>query len=101
AMIVSEVPSESFFTVKLTSFNNSPVKRAAATELASQEHIRSIAGQHPFRLFALPDGKLALCVGRFADQQSPELHRILQEFRRYEVRGKRLFPQVVVLNISK
>jgi hypothetical protein len=64
------------FTVKLLEFVPSKARRDKANELASQDSIKSLAGANEFHLLDLPNGHLALCVGRFERRDSPELRQL-------------------------
>ncbi len=85
------------YTVRLMEFDSSPAKRAAAEQLVAQERILRLSGGHEFRLLEFPDGRLALCCGRFEEAASPELRRLARSFREYREGGRALFQDAAVL----
>jgi hypothetical protein len=76
--------AQTWFTVKLVEFP--PEKRATANQLAAQGAMQQLADGEPFQVLALEDCE-ALCVGRFADHDAPELQRLLARCRLYSEGG--------------
>ncbi len=85
------------YTVKLLEFTPSKANRAKANDLAAHESVKSLAGANEFRLIELPNGHTALCVGRFARRDAPELKALLAKFQKYVERGSKVFADAVVL----
>lgn len=49
--------------------------------LASDDRLQELAGPHEFWNVKLADGRWAVCVGRAEDEDSPELQRLVRQFR--------------------
>lgn len=88
-------------TVSLLTFPDDPDSRAIATEVAGKPEMLRLAGSNEFSLVALPDGKCALCVGRFDDESSPELARVLREFSQYTDGVTHPFAEAAVMPIAR
>jgi hypothetical protein len=80
---VVDVPSgaRAVYTVKLLDF--APEKRAAAEAFMDTPLLGQLTGSHSCALLQLPDGRLALCVGEFADEDSPQLQELLRRSREF------------------
>lgn len=89
------------FTVRLLQFTASRANEAKATELASHAAVKSLAGRNEFCIVHLPNGYLALCVGRFERRDSPELRELLAKFQQYKERGSKVFPDAAILASAK
>ncbi|MHC5035142.1 MAG: hypothetical protein ACYTFZ_08910, partial [Planctomycetota bacterium] len=69
--------------------------------LSFRKAVRDLAGPHKFCLLNLPDGRLALCCGRFESRESRELDQLLQRFRNHRERGSEVFPAAAVISFSE
>jgi hypothetical protein len=86
------------YAVRLLCF--APSKRATADRLVARDSIRALAAGCEFHFVKLAGGQCALCVGRFESEDSPDLHRLLEEFRTHREQGRRLFPEADVVSFT-
>ena len=77
------------YTVKLMEVP--PEQRETAQALLRQPQLRSLAGQNDLFLCDLPDGKVALCAGRFPSSDVPEAQALLSRFKNHTLMGERSF----------
>jgi hypothetical protein len=80
-----------FYTVQLVAFPDSDSKLGTAASLMTQEPVMDLAGKNELRLLAVSEDRVALCVGRFAQANAPELLDLHEAFRDYNDRGRRPF----------
>jgi hypothetical protein len=94
---VTDAPSgvPATHTVKLLEFP--PEKQAAAEAFMATPLVRRLAGPHNCSLLQLPNGRLALCVGEFGEEDSPELQALLRRCREFS-EGRVNFSQAAVLS---
>jgi hypothetical protein len=94
---VTDVPSgvSATHTVKLLEFP--PERQAAAEAFMNTPLLRRLAGPHSCALLQLPGGNLALCVGEFAEEDSPELQALLRRFRDFR-EGEVDFSRATILS---
>ena len=85
----SAPPASAVYTVKLMEF--SPAMEPRARRLTEMDAVKDLAGANEFVFLSLPDGQMALCVGRFESPDSPQLRLLLEACRGFEAMGQRLF----------
>ncbi len=85
----SAPPSSGVYTVKLLEF--SPSREPFARRLAQMDEVRDLAGDNEFSFLNLPDGRMALCVGRFEGEDSPQLRLLLHACQSFDAEGQKLF----------
>ena len=78
------------YTVKLMEVPSEQSESARA--LLGQAAVRSLAGENRLFLHRLRGGRIALCAGTFASEDSPEAHALLSRFTEYTLDGQRPFP---------
>ncbi|MHC4591798.1 MAG: hypothetical protein ACYS8L_03770 [Planctomycetota bacterium] len=80
-----------FYTVQLVAFPDSDSNLGTAASLMTQERVMDLAGENELRLLAVSEDRVALCVGRFEEADSPELLDLHEEFRDYADGRRRPF----------
>lgn len=89
------------FTVKLLEFSPGESKLAPAEQLIEKQSIKSMAGQNELHFRKLPGGRVALCVGSFDSEDSPELQQLLQRCHGYSEDGRRPFARASIIGFSQ
>ena len=76
-------------------------RREIAERLSSIPQLKSLAGEHGMFVANVGGGKVGLCVGSFADKESPAVEELCQRFREFECDGKLPFKTARIHNISE
>ncbi len=88
------LPEQGRYTIRLLTF---PAAREdEARRLAEAQAVRELAGQEEFRCLPLGDGQMALCVGSFESESSPEMDELLRRFRSFTAQDRKLFGDAAV-----
>ncbi len=87
-------PGQGDYTIRLMDFPAS--KQEEAMRLTQVQAIRDVAEQQEFCCLPLDDGRMALCVGSFPSESSPEMQELLAELRSFAAQGKKLFEGATV-----
>ena len=53
--------------------------------------VTALASDNEFSFVDLPDGQMALCVGRFEGEDSPQLRLLLHACQGFDAGGQKLF----------
>jgi hypothetical protein len=101
--VTDETPRGSAcYTVQLLpEFAPSRSKRAIAERMIGREPLAELAGEHEFYILEFPNGRAALCAGRFRDRQAPEMAELLRRLRTYSEDGQRLFAEARIRSFSE
>jgi len=88
---------QGYYTIRLMDFPAS--KQEEAMRLTRVQAIRDVTEQQEFRCLPLDDGRMALCVGSFSSESSPEMQELLEELRSFAAQGKKLFEGATVYRV--
>jgi len=90
-------PERGRYTIRLMDFPAS--KQEEAMRLTQAHPIRDVAEQQEFCCLPLDDDRMALCVGSFASEGSPELEELLGKFQGFTAQGRNLFEDATVYRV--
>jgi hypothetical protein len=72
-------------------------ERDAAQSLLDHSTLVKLADGHRLHLLPRDDEKLALCMGAFDSEQSPEARQVLRRVRDFTREGKKAFPAAEII----
>ena len=75
--------------------------RETGEQIMTHPDVKALAGNHRMMLMPTGEGRVALCVGEFPSEDSVGVRGLLERFREFEIKGKRIFSDAAVYSCSE